>query len=341
MTLPNPTTQQIEMAIEWLVKLQSPLFSDADKQNFDHWLEEKIEHQLAYIEAEALWEAANAVEPMRTTQAGDQASVSKLTSPASKPVAGKKRVWWGSLAAVAMLILAIFVVVQQPQQKTFRTQIGQSESVVLNDGSVVTLNTNTQIRIIMEGAIRKVNLLQGEAFFDIAPDKQRPFVIETPYGFVKVLGTRFNVQVDTADYAAVTVAHGLVSVTPKNQVALQQFINADFSDTNLLKPGEQVNMHADHLDAVITGTDIESVRSWVTGVQIYDGIPLGNVIQDLNRYYSTQLALGDAELADEAVVGAISLHDLDAVLEVFKSSFNLAVHYDDLHNRIILTRLEE
>ena len=307
----NETSTQA--ATEWLVKLQSPHLTETQQQSFFAWLDQAPEHQTAYIEAEALWESLAAVEQLPPTAA----DIINL-----KPVA---RPWYARPQAVAASIMGIitllfFQLLPSTGNSEYQTAIGEQREVTLTDGSRIHLNTHSTLRVNFQNDKRQVTMIKGEAFFNVSKDAQRPFVIETPEGLVRVLGTSFNIRIDNTK-TIVAVVEGKVGVAPltaTNEVATPTFephMTLTANQQIVLADGN-INEHASVVDAIAATT-------WRQGKQIYNGVALAEVIRDLNRYYVGEVRLGDPAMEDIQAVAVLDLRDRASAIAALESTFNV------------------
>jgi len=307
----NETSKQT--ATEWLVKLQSPHLTETQQQSFFAWLDQAPEHQTAYIEAESLWESLAALEQLPPTAA----DIINL-----KPVA---RPWYSRPQAVAASLVGIVALLFLQFMPTagnteYQTAIGEQRKLILDDGSRIHLNTHSTLRVNFQSDKRLVTMIKGEAFFDVSKDAQRPFVIETPEGLVRVLGTSFNIRIDNTK-TIVAVVEGKVGVAPlaaANEVASPVFeplITLTANQQLVLADGN-INEHASSVDAIAATT-------WRQGKQIYNGVALAEVIRDLNRYYVGEVKLDDPAMEDIQAVAVLDLRDRASAIAALESTFNV------------------
>lgn len=306
-------------AIEWLAHLQSPDLSDAQEEAFFAWLDESPLHQAAYVKSEALWEKGEILEKVTPR---DEQKIS--TSIAS---------WFAfdfpSMPAVAASVLVLFCGLGlfqyfQPASETgtYRTALGQQQEIILSDGSKLLLNTNTRIEVDFRRDQRVVRLTQGEVFFDIEKSQGRPFDVVTSSGTVRVLGTQFTVF-DTQEKTIVTVVEGRVGLSAAHAV------NDKFSADITLTENQQLSIEeaAEGMQAQQVNASIET--AWRKQKLIYHGARLKDVIRDINRYYDSQLVLGNPELAEKEVVAVLQLGDFSTTLTSLKISLDLRSSVDE------------
>ncbi|RYZ21720.1 MAG: DUF4974 domain-containing protein [Chitinophagaceae bacterium] len=185
----------------------------------------------------------------------------------------------------------------------------------LPDGSVVTLNRAASLSFPedFEGDTRRV-ALRGEAFFSVAPNKKKPFVIRVNDVTVTVVGTSFNVR-GSGDSTQVIVESGIVQVEHKGKRVL-------------LHPGEQVRVHPrDSTLALQTGTDALH-RYFRTGAFECDNTPLWRFVDVLNEAYGSNIVIDRPELRNQPLTTTFKNASLDEVLEVLRITFNLSVSRD-------------
>lgn len=195
------------------------------------------------------------------------------------------------------------------------------EVIELADGSVVTLNAGSVLKYDVEAhADERRVMLTGEAFFEIARDPDRPFIIDAGAAVVQVLGTSFNVRAyeDNA-LVEVTVSTGLVSMAAKHKTARQIILNpgnAGIYDKSANKL--ELISHAD-----------PNATAWKTRDILFDETPLGEVLKVISHVYQTELRLADASLADCLIT--VSFHDqeLGAVLSVITNTLDLQMERQD------------
>ncbi|MCV6615180.1 MAG: FecR domain-containing protein [Cellvibrionaceae bacterium] len=326
--------QALEEAESWLIQLQSPDLCQAKEHEFFQWLQASPANQAAYIQAEQLWYSLG--HSLGQSQHQGLASL-KLASTVNntKPKASRKG--WLGLALAASLCLALLLPSFGGGEHSFKTATGEQLQLNLADGSKVQLNTRTELEVALEAGQRMLELDYGEAYFDVHSDPERPFIVKTPAGFVRVLGTRFNIYTDTHK-TEVTVIEGKVDVSTGR--ALGELAQLDFSGNNLLTANQQIQLQ--HLPknkwlSLIPGQQIpakrgevvqvngDDVLAWQRGEAIYNGTQLAAVIADLNRYYPGQIRLQDEARGTDEVVAALRLDDKQAALEALANSFALDI----------------
>lgn len=285
-------------AADWLVRLQSSDVDEAAAMEFDAWLAADPANAAAYDAALSVMLELEAAAPrieqaLRTVRPGRSAA--------------SRRGWLavGGLAAAATVAIALtpFSLIA-PASQTYATAKGQHRSVTLADGSVIDLNAGSKITVSLGARERRVAMAEGEAVFDVAADKSRPFLIAAGDRTVRVVGTRFDVR-RRAGQLSVTVERGLVEVRPSEGVQGRAW---------RLHPGQKLD-HVDGSAAVqVSAVDPAQVLGWKSGRLIYRDQPLSEVVADLNQQFPRQIVLEDPALAQTKVSGVLVLDDQDAVI---------------------------
>jgi transmembrane sensor len=285
-------------AADWLVRLRAPDLDEAQATQFDAWLSAHPANAAAYDTALGVMLELDAAAPeiLRDIQA----------APA-RPARPDRRGWLiaGGLAAAATVALAVMPFsALAPATQSFATAKGEHRTVRLADGSTLELNAGSQLSVTLGRHERRVVMPQGEAVFDVAADKARPFLIDAGDRTVRVVGTRFDVRRRGAELS-VTVERGVVEVRPSGELAGRVY---------RLHPGQRLDTSQGATAVQLSLADPQAVESWRTGRLIYRDQPLGDVVADLNEQFQQPIVLEDAALAQIRVSGVLVLDDQAAVI---------------------------
>lgn len=223
-------------------------------------------------------------------------------------------VWASGVAiAVAVVMLATGWSVLRTKgyvAQTYRTVTGQERSVVLPDGSVVGLNTQTELEWVGNPHDRRVRLIHGEAYFQVVHDPSRPFRILLAHSEVQVLGTSFDVYQMANGDVRVSVISGTVAVE-----GLDNGVGATPSWSRRLIAGQQIEYSPVGLVADVHAIVAQKVIRWRQGMLDTQGEPLSDFVSDLSRYTTERIVISDPRAATERVGGAFSIHDIDETLD--------------------------
>jgi len=215
--------------------------------------------------------------------------------------------WSSSIAALLVLFFGIktFTSKQNDNIILLGSSSEAKRTLALIDGSTITLNAHSSLsaKNIFDRENRSV-ILKGEAFFDVNHDAKHPFSITVDSVTVKVLGTAFNILPDTITHnVVVTVQRGRVAVMYKDQ-------------SLIITAGEQVTFCRNQNKIGLTKANIENYDSWRTGHLVFNDTPLKDVIEALNKQYSTQFEIASPELELCKLNASFSYTDIKKVEEL-------------------------
>ncbi|MBI1198532.1 MAG: DUF4880 domain-containing protein [Phenylobacterium sp.] len=294
---PRPTRAQ-EEAAAWLARLGHQSISTRTVREFRDWRDDPA-NDAAYAEAEAFWEAS-----------GDHAAdpgILKMTEQALDR--GRRRPWrilpggprlagalvLASLAAVGGVYLLLGRIAP-----TYGTAHIEQKVVRLEDGSRVHLNVDSQVRVAFRPHERRLVLTRGEAFFDVAHDAARPFVVEAGPVRVRALGTRFDVRRQDGG-VQVTLLQGAVRVAP----------GPGEGPAVVLRPNQAARL-ARGGPVSTAAVDAARATSWTTGRLVFRDTPLAAAVAEVNRYSARKVELAGPGLAARPVSGFFDVGDAES-----------------------------
>lgn len=284
-------------AVEWLMRLQDQPHDDALRAALAEWLAEDPRHRRTYDEMAALWGQAEEVGALRQARQRDPAFVSRL--------APRHRRRWVSavagLAAAASIVLMMAPRVQLWFAADYQTGLAELRDVVLDDGSRVALDAQSAIAIDYSGGLRSVQLLSGQAFFEVMPSAERPFVVAAGKVSVRVTGTAFSVGLQDTN-VVVAVRSGSVAVSEREKGTLAA-----------LESGQQVRVAANgttHQDAV----SLDDVAAWRERRLVVYDVPIRQAIQQIAPYTRAVVVFGDSRIADSKVTATVDLREPEQAL---------------------------
>lgn len=300
-------------ALDWVERLHRDDMSETDMDAYVAWMERDEENTTAFRRLDAAWVAADgATDAIRANFGPEARAVGEGNSIWKRGLRALRPGWTPQFAAVCgALALVVAVSLQTPEQpisafQSYATAIGERRDVALEDGSVVTLNTGSEISVAFEAGRRTVNLVRGGALFDVASDADRPFMVRMDGGAIEVLGTVFDVLRKESGFS-VTVLEGRVSVSadvdgpaPNKAVVLTPNQGADV-DTQL------VSLSSFAIDA-------EVATAWRRGQLIYRDAKLYRVVADLNRYVAVPLSLEDSTMSEQTFTGVLAIESADLMM---------------------------
>jgi transmembrane sensor len=287
----------IAEALRWLVLLRDVSAGESDRQAFERWRRTDAAHEAAWRRAQTVWTHADALKPdfVPSEKIG-------LIPPMVRPRAhGLTRRRWMQAAAVAAIAApAGYLASRSDLWADHRTAPGERRTVSLADGSTVELAGASALSVSFESGARRLELIAGEAFFSVAPDPSRPFVVAAAQGRTRALGTAFDIKL-AEDFATVTVAEHRVEVS------------IDGGDRLEVEQGQQVRYTAHRLDAV-RSVDVRAVQGWRRDRLVFQDAPLGEVIADLERCRGGRIVLTDSRLRALPVTAVFDARQVDSAL---------------------------
>lgn len=238
-------------------------------------------------------------------------------------------VTWPRMIAMTAIVLAAVIggryLALNPAR--YQTALGEQRSVVLSDGSVVTLNTSSAIEVRMAKDHRMVKLISGEALFQVAHDTARPFDVSSGNTTVRAVGTQFNVdRRDTS--TTVTVVEGKVAVyTPAAR-------GADAAKLPLTA-GEQLIV-APHIAPRPVRTNLATATAWTQRKLVFEHRPLSEVATEFNRYNHQTIAIESDKLRDQEVTGVFQANDPESFITFLETIPDVTIEQPDDNSRWIV-----
>jgi len=299
--VPVVTRKIAAQAATWIARLHGPDRSAQMEQDVREWLARSAAHRLAFERCTDVWQEVAGVS---VADAYESAATRVLKSAAARERWWARLRWplWGLLTL--LIGGAGFLALQHRNAVDYETKIGEQQLVVMEDGSRMSLNTDTRIRVTMGASRRLVELKSGEALFEVARDPNRPFVVRVADSEVVALGTTFSVRLPGSssehrnDALSVLLLEGKISVRPaagtgEGSAASGQAVQMQAGERMLLTQvaGKQSLPVVQQLD----GPRMEQMVAWKRGEAVFDDAALSEAVTEMNRYTRTPIVLvGDA-----------------------------------------------
>lgn len=324
-------------AADWYVVMSNHDVSDRDARKFQDWLNKDPRNQAAYFEVDALMRDVETVAETSGPSLRQRRDADRDNSRSSNPLPGGWQ--WSVAAALALVVVGagVFSTVShfsRGDALVYATAVGGQKTVSLSDDSTVILNTDSRIRVSFSGAERRIDLLRGEAAFDVVHDAKRPFRVFTEAGRVEALGTEFDVRRRDASMQ-VTLLEGSVAVT--GGAAAQEQRNWFGMSANagsiVLSPGQRIDV-AESGVSEIESVDLEQARSWTSGVLEFSNTPLYEVVSELERYNPVSIDIRGDDLRELSISGAFDAKDLASFAE--NIAYTLSVDVSGVNDEVIV-----
>lgn len=256
------------------------------------------------------------------------------------------------VASILVVMTMVFLVNIQIGDKVnsnslvrYSTIVGEQKTIKLSDGSVITLNTSSQILVDMQDNKRLITLDRGEVYFDVASDSMRPFSVDLDGRVVTVLGTAFNIVKATEGFT-VAVTEGIVSIHRENETAsfdaskiiLDTDEEITVSDSTQRQFGVGMVAKFDVQKQFLSAHKVEDISrlvDWKSGVLRFENILLSKVVLDLNRYSKKKILVTDATLMNLKVSASIKTGDINNALSIFEQALPIKVIHQYDHILIV------
>jgi transmembrane sensor len=372
----------------WLARRESGNWSAEDQARLQRWLEQSTANRVAFLRLEAAWERAGRLQALKGSTpagtvpspeewrlspfiAGDSAeadprkaadaglaSAYPLSEPEPSTVSVERRASlprraWIQRALAASLVLAAvgaigwFVSVRDPY---YRTPVGGMASVPMTDGSKVTLNTDSAVRLAVTERERRIELARGEAFFDVSKDPSRPFVVTAGKKRVVAIGTKFSVRrVD--DDVQVFVTEGKVRLEDASLASgsTRTAVGSDMDPRSEENGGDASNESGVLLTAGAVARagssgiivhrkslrELEDHLSWRAGYLTFRDTALADAVAEFNRYNERKIVIQDRELGALRFSGKVKPTSVEGFVRLLEGAFQ--IRSDLVDGRLVLT----
>lgn len=319
----TPSALDIEtQAAAWLDRRYLWNWDDESRTQLDAWLAEDTAHLISYLRLESAWtriERLNALKqpaPMREIP----------------PTGGFRWRPFAKIAAGLIVLVAagIFTAIQfdhSLRERIYSTPIGARETLAFSDGSQIELNTNTVLRAEIAHDKRTASLEQGEAFFQIKHDQNRPFIVIAGRARLIDLGTKFAVRRD-GDRLQVTLTDGRIEIQANTNAGPRKIT---------LSPGETALATPQGLTVTRPKQqDLNNALSWRKGVLTFQHTTLAAAVAEFNRYNERKIVIADIQVGRLTINGTFPSNDVEPFVEVAKAVFGLNAKKRD--DEIVLAR---
>jgi len=311
-------TQEIDgLAADWAVRRDLRDLSPEEEAEFQDWLAADVRHLGAYGRAEAVL-----------------GRLERLNVAALEPAENANPSRWnrrlilagGAAASVAATIGVALHLPESVPESTFSTAIGQIREVVLADGSVVFLNTDTKIRVRFTEKTRDIALLKGEAQFDVAKNKKRPFIVSAGDTRVRAVGTSFTVSMLPKKPIQVLVKEGVVELQ-RTDAVMAIPVRASANIQAIAPVGAPI--------VTVAVPDEKLVRdlAWQRGRIALDNRSLEDAADEFARYSEVRIVV-DPAVSDRTITGLFASNDPVAFARAAAAVLKLRVEVSGSEVRI-------
>jgi transmembrane sensor len=313
---------RLEVASDWLLRIQEGSLDSEELAQWLQWYDADPDNREAFEKVQATFESIHALPRDERAALASQLDVREERIPSS----WFSRRLWAPAFAIAFAFIAGIVIWQLRANRTIETSAFKTERAVhrdlsLPDGSRIRLGAKSQLFVNFTSQTRYLVLEGGEAFFAVAKDSQRPFLVQAGDVTIRAVGTEFNVR-RVMDQTIVAVTEGSVDVHRSHRPDDRPPRRATTTPKPIhLVAGEQVSIGP--LEPVVSVKQIEArtVNGWQEGRLEFADEPLGMVIDTINRYSQRDVVITDQGLKELRFTGTVSREHIDewlfALSEIF------------------------
>jgi transmembrane sensor len=313
-----------EEAARWLMRLGEAPDDAAIFQAFEDWRDAAPEHRQAFEAVQESWAlfgdqaAAPELLVLRRDALGRAGGIGRRRGFDRRAVAA-------GLAALAAGPLAVYGWrrLHPDARQTLRTAVGEQRTVTLSDGSRVSLDANTLVKVAYSPALRLAEVVEGRAHFEVAKDKARPMKVRAGTRTVTALGTAFTVEHEGAR-VVVTLVEGRVAVTETAPAR-----GGAPPPAKELAPQQQLVFAADATPLMHEAVDVERAMAWREGKLVFDDESLADAVARVNNYSRVKIVVEDAPARALKISGIFNAGDTPAFVEAVQSYFPVDVSTDE------------
>ncbi|MBL8268806.1 FecR family protein [Steroidobacter sp.] len=305
-TSSEPSEEILAQAAAWIASLHDADRTEKFEAGFRRWLAADPRHRTAFEMANELWVDAESWPKSRAPETAPHSRVGFAWRPSP-----------AFLVVACMALVALLWGGLQFRDPALTTHVGEQRSLTLQDGSRVSLNTDTRIKIHYDDKRRRVSVESGEALFEVAKRPDWPFVVVVGDREVTALGTVFVVRRES-EKTSVLLMEGKVRV-----VSLASGTQAQHSSQPaVLEPGQRLTVVTDDVPTIDRPV-IPTVVAWQRGQVIFDHTPLGQAVSEMNRYSPVKLRLDNEPAASFLVTGIFRAGDTESFVQAVTESYQM------------------
>jgi len=285
-------------AAVWVARLHGPSRTRQMEQEFRAWQASSPAHREAFERCTDVWQDI----PRIGLATAYEALAAERAAAGPAPPVRRQAAWrWITASAVAgAAAVCAVLVLYWHGENAYSTHVGEQRLVVLDDGSRMLLNTDTRLRVDFAAAQRTVEVSRGEAFFEVAKDARRPFVVRVAGSEVVAVGTAFSVRYAPGPHAVdeltVTLVEGHVNVRPAGHPARDALAPPR---PVLMEAGDRLQLDRPSPEAAapvaerVDRPNVERLMAWRRSEAVFDNTPLAEAVAEMNRYNRTTIVLLD------------------------------------------------
>lgn len=328
-----PVAEPVERAALWASRLADGRMPADQQAEFQAWLDADPAHETALREIVGAWEAVEQYAASAEVMALREAALASARRSLDRRARGRlprSRVWVLIAATVLLALVTGGGAWMWLSPRTYETAVGERRVVALADGSKVSLDADTVVKVRYTGETRRLWLERGRAKFEVARNPLRPFSVAAANEVVVATGTAFSVEL-VQRQVRVVLYEGHVMVLDRAGRGARRTVAVGprrIAADQLLSPGRELILPAQSPEraappAVVAASDPVRSLSWEAGQLVFEDEPLRIVVERMNRYADRPLEVGDEAAARVRVSGVFRAGDTDALVQGLAAAFDL------------------
>jgi len=321
MIAPASAAEVDARAMDFILKRHLDDWSAQDQAEFETWLTQSFAHKAAYWRLQSVWNRADRLSALRP-----------LSPNRPAPKAAPRRVTFLKIAATVVLLAAAGtaagVLTSSPTTKTYQTALGERKNITLADGSRIELNTNTVIRADVNESRRTIELVRGEALFQVHHDAGRAFTVLASHHRITDLGTTFVVR-EEPGRLEVSLLEGQAKLESESAKTTVQQVA-------VLMPGDEAVATPQRIS--ITRKPVADIRDdlgWRRGVLVFHRAALSEVAAQYNRYNEQKIVITDHATAARTMSATLPVNDLATFARIARNF--LGLHVRETKDEIVIS----
>ena len=306
-------------AIRWVLLMESGPLSPEEQRRLDQWIAESSRHQGALIRARAA--------SLRLDRLGAFAGGLSIVEPAPSRHTHRRMVSRRGLivAAAAAVIGAVGLGAWLGWERIqdtwggveYVSERGELKEVKLADGSAITMNTQSEVRVRYTHERRDIHLIRGEVLFNVAHDANRPFTVQVGDWTAAAIGTAFAIYRPDAATTNISVTEGVVELRRAGHPGTGGSPQLTRNQEAVLRADGTLELH------LASDSDIAKRLAWRNHLVVFTGEPLRQAVMEMNRYASRRIVVEDPELANRPIVGVFSTLDTETFVSGMEATLGV------------------
>jgi transmembrane sensor len=320
-------------ALRWLVLMERGSLRPEEQRRFAAWVAADVRHQGAIVRAQA---ASLRLERLAALAGGhsvlepfphEQFLLQKKIT--------RRRIVAAAASAAGLMGISAWLgrgrIEEIWRGTRYASSVGELKKVVLTDGSVITMNTQTELRVRYTGERRDIRLVRGEAMFAVTHDAKRPFAVRVGEWTAVAVGTAFAVRRLDEPTTDVTVTEGIVQLQPVDRSVSEARPRLTANQKALIGAGGRVEV------GQVSDSQIGQRLAWRTRLVVFAGEPLREALAEMNRYSHRPIVVDDPALAERRIVGVFPTTDTQTFVSAMTAT--LGVEAVESGNVVLLRRV--